>query len=103
VIFLSVIFGTQCVSKPRDGLFIIIISISIIGFGVLTAVIMKNLIFWLVRRKKADISEEHIASICSRKTCKKVARKQMLLATYFRVGFLLGLILDSETGTDIFL
>jgi hypothetical protein len=94
--------GTQCVSKRRDGLFSVI-SISIIGFGVLTAVTMRELIFWLLRRRKADVLKEDIASIWSSKTCKKDAKKQMVLTAYFRVRFLFRLILDSEARADIFL
>jgi hypothetical protein len=56
------------------GLFIISISNSITGFGVLIAVTMNSMFFWPVLRKMADNSEENIASICSSEASKKAAR-----------------------------
>jgi hypothetical protein len=66
-----------------------------VGSEILTAVVMKNSIFWDITPrsllKSTDVSEEHVASILSS-------------ACYLlRAGFLRGLFFDPEDGGDMFL
>jgi hypothetical protein len=66
-----------------------------VGFEVLTAVVMKSIIFW-------DITQCSPLKVNRRFGGTYRLHLQALLATCFYTGFLLGLYFDPEDGGDMF-
>jgi hypothetical protein len=77
----------------------------LVGFEVLTAVVMKSSIFWDITQcnpfKVNRSFRKNISPIFGVE--EKANQETSVLATCFHVSFFLGLIFDPEDGGDMFL
>jgi hypothetical protein len=74
----------------------------VVGFGVLTAVVMKSTIFWdIMSCSPLKVNRRFGGTYRLNFQGQRISRA--LLATCFHAGFLRGLFFDPEDGGDMFL